>query len=361
MKILIFSDLHLHNHVYGSDIVTRPEYGMVNANSRLVDGRSILEQITVYIEANSVDEVVFCGDLFHTHGKMHASVLKAAYDGWERLTRALDKPWHAYAIVGNHDTSDKTLNTHAMHWLESLGVNVVDEPWHNGFNGLPRKLSLLPYTEDVDVITQFFADAVKKNDDAYAGQAGGTVCFLHAGVDGVPMKSGFVPGSAFNTDMVPAEGIQHVFSGHYHPHRRVTGKVTVVGTPLQLNWADEGDERGFIVYDTGTDKLEFHSLMAPKFVTMDFDEGRGYSDYDVMVHGNFVRVVNHDPTKQEEIRKEMMGAGARSVEFVVKPEQVDRLQPVSSDGLHLPDLVEEYEKQRQVTPERSKIGKELMK
>jgi DNA repair exonuclease SbcCD nuclease subunit len=359
MKILIFSDLHLHNHVYGADLVTRPGFDLINVNSRLVDGRSVMEQIAVYIEENPVDEVVFCGDLFHTHGKLDAGVLRVAYQGWERITRAHNKPCHTYAIVGNHDTADKTLHTHALHWLESLGVNVIDEPCHNGFNGLPRKLSFLPYTEDVEVIKQFFADADKKANGAiYKGHAGGTVCFMHSGIDGVPMKSGFVPGSAFNTDMIP-KGVQHVFSGHYHPHMYVTHKATVVGTPLQLNWADEGDERGFIVYDTDDDVQVFHPIDAPKFVTLDYNlyNPTRLSD----VHGNFVRITNYHTPQQEEIREEITGAGARSVEFVVKLEQVDRLQPVSSDGLHIPDIVEEYEKQKGVSPERSKIRRELMK
>ncbi len=356
MKILIFSDLHLHNHVYGSTVVDYPSWNLLGVNSRLVDGFKVFEQICAYLKDNPVDEIVFCGDLFHTHGKIDAAVLRVAHDGWETIMQYHKKPWHATALVGNHDTSDKTMNTHAMHWLESVGVNVMNVQGHNEFNGLDRRLSFLPYTEDVEVIEEFFKRAVAKGSNP--------VCFMHAGIDGVPMKSGFVPGSAFNTDMIP-EGVQHVFSGHYHPHMRVTDKATVIGTPLQLNWADEGDTRGFIVYDTATDIQEFIEIEAPKFVTIDMDDGAcGFARGDQIqnIKNNFIRVVNYGPEDQEELREDITtGAGARSVEFVVKPEQVDRLQPVSSDGLHIPDLVEEYEKQREVTPERSKIGKELMK
>jgi DNA repair exonuclease SbcCD nuclease subunit len=308
-----------------------------------------------------VDEVVFCGDLFHTHGKIDAAVLKVAHEGMWRLAQHHAKPFHMYAIVGNHDTADKTMNTHTMHWLETVGWNVVDVPYSNRFNGLPCKLSLLPYTEDVEVIKQFFKDAADKADGAiYKGHEGGTVCFMHAGVDGVPMKSGFVPGSAFNTDMVPEEGIQHVFTGHYHPHNRVKGNITVVGTPLQLNWADEGDGRGFLVYDTDIDKLEFHSIAAPKFVTVDMSDdacgfGRG-----MQVQGNFIRVINYDEGDKEELR-EMFAGSARSVEFVVKAEEVDRLLPLSTDELHIPDIIKEYEEQQAVSPERSKVGEELRK
>jgi DNA repair exonuclease SbcCD nuclease subunit len=352
MKILIFADLHLHNHVYGATIVDYPSWNFMGINSRLLDGFKVFEQICAYLKDNPVDEIVFCGDTFHTHGKIDAGVLRVAYEGWETIMQYHNKKYHAYAIVGNHDTADKSMNTHALHWLDALGINVINTACHNEFNGLPRKLSFLSYTENVEVIEQFFKDAVKKG--------GNPVCFMHAGIDGVPMKSGFVPGSAFNTDMIP-DGVQHVFAGHYHPYRMVTDKATVPGSPLQLNWADEEDTRGFIVYDTDTGEQDFHPIKAPKFVTVDMDDpGCGFS-LGYRLQGNFIRVVNHDHFKQEELREEFTGAGARSVEFVVKIKEVDRLQPLSSDGLHIPEAIREYEEQKEVTLERRKVGEELRK
>ena len=352
MKILIFSDLHLHNHVYGATTVDYDSWDLKGVNSRLLDGFKVFEQICEYISDNPVDEIVFCGDTFHCHGKIDAGVLKVAYLGWETIMQYHRKPFHATILVGNHDTADKSMNTHALHWLEALGINVMDVPGHNAFNGLDRRLSFLPYTEDVEVIKQFFEDAEKKG--------GNPVCFMHAGIDGVPMKSGFVPGSAFNTDMIP-DGVQHVFSGHYHPHMKVTDKATVVGSPLQLNWADTGDTRGFIVYDTETDEQEFIEIDAPKFVTVDFASSAFIKFVLTDVKNNFVRVINHNPATQEDIRKELTGAGARSVEFVVKEKEADRLQPLSSDELHIPDIIKEYEEQQAVTPECSKVGEELRK
>ncbi|KKN92355.1 hypothetical protein LCGC14_0208460 [marine sediment metagenome] len=366
MRILIFSDLHLHNHVYGSSIVDYDPWNFKSINSRLLDGFKVFEQVCAYLKDNPVDEIVFCGDLFHTHGKIDAGVLRVAYVGWETIMQYHDKPFHASALVGNHDTADKTMNTHAMHWLESLGVNVMDVQGHNEFNGLPRRLSYLPYTEDVEVIKEFFKKAEEKTHSK--GLAGlPTICFMHAGIDGVPMKSGFVPGSAFNTDMIP-DGIQHVFAGHYHGHMKVTDKTTVIGSPLQLNWADEGDDKGFIIYDTDTGEQEFIKIDAPRFVTVDLGSagalGFGALGQNLRkdwFEGNFIRVVNYDHSSQEELREEFTGAGARSVEFVVKLEEVDRLQPLSSDKLHIPDAIREYEKQKEVTPERRKIGEELRK
>ena len=50
------------------------------------------------------------------------------------------------------------------------------------------------------------------------------------------------------------------------------------------------------------------------------------------------------------------------MEFVADLVDVKRLQtPSTPDGFHLPPLVADYEKQQDVSEERSKVGKEIMK
>ncbi len=351
MRVLVFSDLHLHNWPYGSAMVN----GM---NSRLEDGADVLKQIADYITCHDIDQVVFGGDLFHTHGKLDAAVLKVAYEGMMQISTAANRPADVYALVGNHDTSDKSMQVHAMHWLEGLGINVVDEPYHNGFNGLPRTFSFMPYTEDPEALKKFFHDA--------AGMQGDKICFLHQGVAGTPMGSGYVINEIFEPDMVP-DNVKHVFSGHYHRHNKATDKITTIGSPMQLTWADSGDKKGFLVFDTDNPAdFEFVPVDAPRFITFDQD-GRGSADYVYqerlgkpgLFANNFIRVVNYNSTMTEQIREGLTGAGARSVEFVVRLKEADRLRPLDSDELHIPELIKEYEAQKEVTPERSEIGKEL--
>ena len=152
MRILVFSDLHLHNWPYGSSIIE----GM---NSRLLDGYNVMKQIATYINDHPVDACVFGGDLFHTHGKIDAAVLKVAFYGMERIVQHLAGVGMLYILVGNHDTSDKSMKVHNLHWMEAMGVNVVDKPWHNDFSGFPIELSFRPYSEDKEVIKTFFKKA----------------------------------------------------------------------------------------------------------------------------------------------------------------------------------------------------------
>lgn len=343
MKILVFSDLHLHNWPYGSTLVD----GM---NSRLLDGYKVMKQIAHYINDNPVDACVFGGDLFHTHGKIDSAVLKVAYNGLNMISQHLKQPHDMYVIVGNHDTSDKSMRVHNLHWVEALGVNVMDKPCHNTFNGLPEELSFLPYTEDKQVMERFFQAAAEK---------GGTTCFMHQGIAEVPMGSGFLINELFTLDMIP-EGVKHVYTGHYHTHNKVSDKATVIGSTMQLNWSDEGDTKGFLIVDTETGEIKQIESDAPKFITVDMNDGSCGFARGMQVENNFIRVKNYDEKDKEEIR-EMFSGSTRSVEFV--QEQVDAIRlgvPSTPDGFNLPALVADYEKDQEVSDERSAVGKEIM-
>ena len=47
-----------------------------------------------------------------------------------------------------------------------------------------------------------------------------------------------------------------VFSGHFHK-RNSSGNITYLGNPYQLYWNDEGESRGFHIFDMKSQELEF--------------------------------------------------------------------------------------------------------
>ena len=358
MKILIFSDLHLHNWSYGSTVVN----GM---NSRLMAQADVLNQIAD--AATQVDYIVFCGDLFHTHGKLDADVLKVAYDGF--LAIAAKSSCDIDVLVGNHDTNRKDLGVHSLHWLNSLAITpdeprirVVSEPDYTHltrWNSPDLKLSILPYTEDKYTIKQFFKNAEG-------------ICFMHQGVANVPMGSGFLIDEILTKEMIP-DRVQHVFTGHYHQHNRVSDKLTVIGSTMQHTWNDVGDKRGWLIYDTDSGEITQHESKAPQFKHLDMtgllslgDPHRHRSDLQLKtsqeVNNNFVRVHNYDTKYVNELRVEMMEAGARSVEFVQQKEAIKRIDMSgSTGGFHLPTIVESYIKNQGLDEQRSSIGRDLMK
>lgn len=340
MKFLVFSDLHLHNWSYGSTLVN-------GVNSRLLDQASVLDQIANHPDIGHLDEIVFCGDLFHTHGKLDASVLRVAYEGIRKILQKSTVDMMFTFLVGNHDTGLKDKSTHALHWIDAFGprVRVVN----NYFHSTIANASFLSYTESKEEMEKFFSLAQD-------------TCFMHQGIADVPMGSGFLINELFDLDMIP-EDVSHVYTGHYHEYNRVSDKATVIGSTMQLNWSDEGKDKGFLIVDTKTGEVEQVLVNAPRFVTYNMTNAlRKGRQIQEPIEGNFVRVINYDETHKEDIRKEFIDRGSRSVEFVAAKEDFKRLQtPSTCDEFHLPTLVQQYEKDQKLTEDRIKVGREIMK
>ena len=346
MKILIFSDLHLHNWPYGSTLVD----GM---NSRLkaqADALDVIANAAVH-----ADHVVFCGDLFHTHGKLDAAVLEVAWRGFSRIAEASNNCIDL--LVGNHDMADQSMLHHSLHWMkafnqESLAgmerFRVIDYPVYCDQTG--TSLSFLPYTEDKAVIEKFFSKC-------------GEVCFMHQGVAKVPMGSGFLIDEILTLDMIP-DHVKHVFTGHYHQHNKVSDKLTIIGSTMQHNWSDKGDDRGYVWYDTETGDIELVDVGGPRFITFNMD-GRGSCDWGGggNLKNKYIRVVNYNETMTEGIREGLLGeGGALSVEFIPRSRAPKRLDLSGNTGsFHLPTLVKEYTEQQDISDDCNKVGKELMK
>ena len=58
------------------------------------------------------------------------------------------------------------------------------------------------------------------------------------------------------TDARVFSQFEKVFSGHFHK-KNSSGNITYLGNPYQLYWNDEGDTRGFHLFNLGTEELEF--------------------------------------------------------------------------------------------------------
>jgi hypothetical protein len=245
------------------------------------------------------------------------------------------------------------MSTHSLHWLNGIdGVRVIDKPTHDP-NG---RFSYLPYTEDVEVLKKFFAEA-------------GQYCFMHQGMVDVPMASGFVINEILNYDMIP-DHVRHVFTGHYHPLKYVGVKATNVGSVMQHTWADLGDIRGFVVFDTETLEIIQYAaqLHTPEFRMLDMQGCSSLGKDGAMsatagiLKNNYIRVKNFEEGSIENLRKEILAEGAASVEFIIKPKAYKStvVKAISGKGLNVPELVREYEDEHSISQERRKVGKELM-
>lgn len=332
-NFLVFSDLHLNNWRYGATI----KDGM---NSRLLEQKKVLDRITAYSKKKKIKRLMFCGDMFHTHGKISADVLKVAYDWAKEISSCVDE---CFFLVGNHDTNRKDMSIHSLHWLESFG-HVIDTPAR--FERNNTAFYFHPYTENKDDLKNFLKQV---EDDSFV--------FLHQGVAGTPMGSGFVINEILTTDMLPNA---QVFTGHYHKYKTPRAQLLILGSVMQHTWADEDSFNCWQYVDIFSSK--YYDVtpcpsFSPRFITMDAESA--LSSYIPEYGNSYFKIKGVKLGNIEKIREYMLKNGAAAVEFDIEEEPSSKVYSIAAKDFQLQPLIKVFEQVRKVSPERSKVGEEL--
>lgn len=330
MRFVVFSDLHLYEWTYGATYIN----GM---NSRLLAQANVLNQIKTYCLENNIWQIVFCGDLFHTHAKVTAPVLKVAYECFQSMAvLGLELTF----LVGNHDFGNKTGSIHMLEFLKTLGC-VIDRSARGCVidrSAIGTDLfSLISYTEDAEELKDFISNTPK-----------GHYLFMHQGVSGVPLGSGFViPNEILNPADIPSGVL--AFTGHYHSHKKVSPNLYVVGSPMQHDWSDAGEVRGWLDVD-GLSVTQIESV-APKFVKL--NPGNVFTAKDLT--NNYVRVKANPGEMDHSIFEK---AGVSSIEYDTTKE-TDAQELIAVDSFELEPLIRSFEVKNNVSPELIQLGRDL--
>lgn len=246
--MLIFSDLHIHN------------YSAYDENgSRLSNCISALFDIFEYAKKNKHCTILFCGDLFHAKHKIPAKVINATYNAFCEIEPKY-KGIKLYYITGNHDfIENNTYEDRAESALEYLSdfsffvcidnkrVEVSKGVW---VHGIPF------YRYSADIYSAL--GDIEFQDDAY------NIVLMHNYPDGMSNK--FVTPD-FEYECSNLMLADKVFIGHSHKREKVAGGMQVVGSPMQNNHLDSGEDKGFIVFDPKKQKTTIKYLNYPKFIT----------------------------------------------------------------------------------------------
>ena len=318
MKIVAFSDLHVHPHKFG-DVI-----GEDGRSRRLQDCIDVLEWT-----ANLANDVgaplrLFCGDLFHVRGKLTPSALNPVVEHFSMMSK-VDGP-ATLMIPGNHDMESRSaevlvdgeLEKRGEHALDAIGaIHGVGVLNGHGFrvHTIPAEGDMVHKTIGIGWVSYDpSVDEIKRRIKKVAAQrrnslfTGPTVFMLHHGVDGALAG---VPECGLAAKHLPYEDFDFVLCGDYHNHKElVPGKAWMIGAPLQHNFGDTGQRRGVLVLDTDTKTAEFvENTAAPKF--LHWDDG----PFSMMpaVADNFVCVRADTQERLDAMRDEAAAAGARAV------------------------------------------------
>lgn len=332
-KIVLFSDVHAHTF---SALATVLPNGL---NSRLADVVSCIDQIREYAVNIDADLVLFGGDLFHTRKQIPVQALNAAFSA---MTMFSVHKIPILMIPGNHDQADREGTEHSLFAFTSF-LEVAHTPGWYQMRGKDSSneysIMAVPYTENLEHLR----DVVQKP----APPTNQPKIFLgHLGIQGAKVGADFVytnPNDPTAADLNP-EAFDAGFLGHYHMPQSLADAphFQYIGAPLQHNWGDRGQERGFMVYDTDTGDVDHIPLKAPTFNLLKSREAKKLSPGDMK--NNFVRIIDSKKWSEDAAEDYRTQVEARSVEIVIPPKKsVDMNQRIDlPTDLAPQDIISRY-------------------
>ena len=328
MKIALFSDLHAHPFKPYAHVL---ENGM---NSRLSDAVSCIEQIRIKCIENDVSVVLFGGDMFHVRRNINVSAFNAVY---EELSKFKQDSIEVVMIHGNHDQADRYGDEHSIHAFRSF-AHIIDKPGCLSVNDRHnKKLAVLgvPYTENIEHLRQVVGD--KTIEPVLLCPR---LMLGHLGIQGAKVGADFVytnPNDAAVSDL-SVDQFDAVYLGHYHMHQKIARNAWYIGAPLQHNWGDSGQWRGFLIYDTDTGVHEKVTLSYPRFMKIEKSEDME------LTNGDYVRLACNTYPDEEWISRTVEVFNCQSLEIITpdkaKSDIKSRLNVDRDTNLH--DALEKY-------------------
>ena len=202
------------------------------------------EQFFPYLKENNIRTVIHLGDLFDRRKYINFNTLSTVRDKF--FQRLHDEGIHLHITIGNHDTYYK--NTNNLNSIKEiledryLNVSIYEKPsviYLNGYN-----FGIVPWItkENEEEIQKFIQTTKCKMIGGHFEIVGFQV------INGVYHTTGFKV-SEFNR-------FERVLSGHFHIKQSM-GNIHYLGTAYQMNFADVYSKKGFHVFDTESNTLEF--------------------------------------------------------------------------------------------------------
>jgi DNA repair exonuclease SbcCD nuclease subunit len=257
VKYVVFADLHLSGKdseyvdLDGKKYPRKEYFTMTNMWNALEDFKSRYPK--------EQKNLIIAGDVFHHKNYAHAS-------SKDLLSQFLSffNDWNIYILAGNHDVSDKTEKPITL--FSDLKYNhnknlVILEPGECEI--LENKILLLPWSKNfLDVLK----DKIENNKIE--------VLISHFGINEAVLNSGLS-----HIDRVAFKDLSEYFKtiilGHYHKPqilRNDRSKLIYVGSVVQENWGESGDEKRYIIYDSETDDYESIPTLYPKYILCETDD-----------------------------------------------------------------------------------------
>lgn len=205
-----------------------------------------LDVLYPYMKDNGIRTVIQAGDYFDNQNSLGLIAWEKSKPIWVDEFR--NNGFYMHVLVGNHDISYKnTLRVNSPELILSEykdSFNIVTEPStiqvDDGYS-----FDLVPWIckENYDEAMRF----IKKQKSS--------VLIGHFAIEGFQMfKGGTVERHGLPQSLF--EQYPFVFSGHFHT-RSTSNNIEYLGIPYEMTWVDYNDPKGFTVFDTVTQRVDF--------------------------------------------------------------------------------------------------------
>jgi len=248
MKLLLTGDLHNKSGITSQLIL------------------DYLDYLQEYYHKNDIDKLIVLGDIFNKNSNVKTDIFVPFF---LKFLEMKESGIDFIFIVGNHDIYNKDYDT-LIDTFSPLGKVIKEyeeidlDGKIGGFLPYVMKEENLPQSDNAQWLFTHLSIANFSFDNAY-----------HA-----------TEKHAFREELF--EDYSLVFTGHFHRHQH-RNNVVYVGSPLQLYRGEINQDKGFIVFDTDTEKWDFIEYdEAPKYVEVYSKDIKNIKNLDIK--GNFAVV-----------------------------------------------------------------------
>ena len=313
MKIAIITDLH---------------FGVRNNNQFFLEHqeRYLYGVFIPYLVDNNIKTVWMLGDFFENRKIISTTILNRAYLFLRELeTRDIN----SYFLLGNHDVAFK--NTNAVNSLVPTtsafrNIKLINTFEVINFDGL-----------DVGFIS-WISPEIREQAIQWLKTVDAKIICGHFEINSFEIIKGVVCSKGLEPDLF--ERFDKVFSGHFHI-RSTNGLIQYIGNPYQTNWGEYGFAKGFAVFDTADQSLQFIDNSVSVYSIFTYSDNLKINDFDASPYaGKIVRVLVGEckNKKKLEVFLDAISAVAYLVEIIEDKEVIingDGDEAIPSDTIQL--------------------------
>lgn len=348
MKILLFSDLHLHNH---SEFAQPVGSGV---NTRAVNSLRVLTELKQLVARKNIPVTCFCGDFWEVRGQIPTALLDVVYE----LLAELSFQCKLLMIRGQHDlATDEKDGPSGLDIFEKLeNVHLLSR----NYPYVDKAKKLVVFGCNSDENLDELSDACEQfRKYKPVGVEPTRILLMHTIIGGAKLSQSHEATEGLSLsylqDFMLKYRISQAFVGDVHLRQDLSEQVHYIGNCIQKNFGEAGQKKGAVLYDTKADSVDFVPVSSPQFRIITAKEFKTtYNDVD------YFRVHTDTLKQYENLRKRgLWNVRADTPEREYKKERSDI--SLSSD---LKEAVVSYTKARvkkeKLRARRMKLGLDIV-